>query len=113
MEAQRILMPFYFPWFRYQWDIFASVFFHVPPFSESKLFILHDDYLQLKKKKYLLKRLLSKSVQAWSLFKSKAWVEAYNGLDSLEEAAFFYSLSPFPVIFVILVNTQLYDKELT
>lgn len=65
------------------------------------------------KKKYLLKRLLSKSVQAWSLFKSKAWVEAYNGLDSLEEAAFFYSLSPFPVIFVILVNTQLYDKELT
>lgn len=51
MEAQRILMPFYFPWFRYQWDIFASVFFHVPPFSESKLFILHDDYLQLKKKK--------------------------------------------------------------
>lgn len=50
MEAQRILMPFYFPWFRYQWDIFASVFFHVPPFSESKLFILHDDYLQLKKK---------------------------------------------------------------
>ena len=59
------------------------------------------------------KRLLSKSVQAWSLFKSKAWVEAYNGLDSLEEAAFFYSLSPFPVIFVILVNTQLYDKELT
>lgn len=49
MEAQRILMPFYFPWFRYQWDIFASVFFHVPPFSESKLFILHDDYLQLKK----------------------------------------------------------------
>lgn len=50
MEAQRILMPFYFPWFRYQWDIFASVFFHVPPFPESKLFILHDDYLQLKKK---------------------------------------------------------------
>ena len=92
MEALRILMPFYFPWFRYQWDIFASVFFHVPPCSESKLFILDDDYLQLKKKKkkkYLLKRLLSKSVQAWSLSKSKAWVEAYNGLESLEEAAFF------------------------
>lgn len=47
------------------------------------------------------------------LFKSKAWVEAYNGLDSSEEAAFFYSLSPFPAIFVILVNTQLYDKKLT
>lgn len=89
MEAQRILMPFYFPWFCYQWDIFASIFFHVPPSSESKLFILRDDYLRLKK--YLLKRLLSKSVQAWSLFKSKAWVEAYNGLDSLEETAFVYS----------------------
>lgn len=90
---------------------FASTFFHVPPFSESKLFILCDDYLGLKK--YLLKRLLSKSVQAWSLSKSKAWVEAYNGLKSLEEAALFHSLSPYPVIFVILVNTHLYDKELT
>lgn len=45
-----------------------------------------------KKKKYLLKRLLSKSVQAWSLSKSKAWAEAYNGLESLEEAAFFFTL---------------------
>lgn len=59
MEALRILMPFYFPWFRYQWDIFAAAFFHVPPRSESKLFILDDDYLRLKKKKREKKKISS------------------------------------------------------
>lgn len=67
--------------------------------SETMLFICSDNYLQLQKKK---NRLLSKSVQVWSLSKSKAWAEAYNGLEFLEEAAFFHSLSPLPVIFVIL-----------
>lgn len=81
------------------------------------MFILLDDYLRLKKKRKKEKSSEKTSEQICSglvpSFKSAAWVEAYNGLESLEEAAFFYSLSPFPVIFVILVNTQLCDEELT
>ena len=64
-------------------------FMSLPALKVSCLFSTMTICGSEKKKKYLLKRLLSKSVQAWSLSKSKAWVEAYNGLESLEEAAFF------------------------
>lgn len=46
--------------------------------------------------------LLSKSVQVWSLSKSKLWAGAYNGLEFLEEDAFLHLLSSLPVIYVIL-----------
>lgn len=39
MEALRILMPFYFPWFRYQWDILPPhSFMSLPSLKVSCLF---------------------------------------------------------------------------
>lgn len=34
-----------------QWDISAVIFFHVPPLSETMLFIFFDNYLSSTKKK--------------------------------------------------------------
>lgn len=95
-------------------DISAAMFFHVAPCSETMLFIFFDDYLWLKKIKKISQTDFWANLSKFGPFsKSKAWAEAYNGLEFLEEAAFFHFAFSIASHFLWHLKTQLYNKELT